>query len=192
MPPPSPNATLVPRTIVLRDGKRRSLRALGPGDEDAVIAFFRALSPDTIRARYGYLIADMTPEHAHRIVTGDPSQRFALGVFETGPGGLPELCALGRLVHAPDRTAAECAFLVRDDRRRLGLASRLLLHLRVIARRRGVRRLFAQVRRENRAMLEVFRRAGARLHFSAYGDLVEVDVPLSAPAGERSWSGPSP
>lgn len=174
---PSPTATLPPRTIVLRDGRIRQVRPLAPGDEHAVVAFFHHLSPETIRARYGYLIKDMTPDRAHQIVSADPAERIALGVFEHGPDG-QELCAIGRLVHSPDRTAAECAFLVRDDRRRLGLASRLLLYLRVLARRRGVPRLFAQVRRENRAMLEVFRRARARLHFSAYGDVVEVDIPL--------------
>lgn len=177
MPRVSPTATLPPRTVVLRDGKLRRLRPLAAGDEGAVIAFFHHLSPETIRARYGYLIKDMTPEHAHRIVAADPAERIALGMFEDGPDGA-ELCAIGRLVHSPDRSTAECAFLVRDDRRRLGLASRLLLYLRVLARRRGVPRLFAQVRRENRAMLEVFRRARARLHFSPYGDVVEVDIPL--------------
>lgn len=175
--PADPTAPLPPRTIVPRDGRPRRLRPLAPGDEAAVVAFFHHLSPETIRARYGYLIKDMTPERAHHIIAADPADRIALGVFEDGPDG-PELCAIGRLVHAPDRSAAECAFLVRDDRRRLGLASRLLLYLRVLARRRRVPRLFAQVRRENRAMLEVFRRVRARLHFSPYGDVVEVDIPL--------------
>ncbi|HYC69761.1 MAG TPA: GNAT family N-acetyltransferase [Opitutaceae bacterium] len=177
MPTPSPAATLPPRTIVLRDSRPRRLRPLGAGDEAAVIAFFDQLSPATVRARYGYLIKDMTPDRAHRIVAADPAGRVALGVFEDGANG-PELCAIGRLVHAPDRGAAECAFLVRDDRRRLRLASRLLLYLRVLARRRGVTRLFAQVRRDNRAMIEVFRGARARLHFSPYGDVVGVDIPL--------------
>lgn len=177
MPPTSASANLPPRTIVLRDGQPRRLRPLGPGDEDAVITFFRSLSPETIRARYGYLIKDMSPGRARQIVAADPASQIALGVFEPAADG-PSLVAIGRLVHSPDRSAAECAFLVRDDRRRLGLASRLLLYLRVLARRRGVPRLFAQVRRDNRAMLEVFQRARARLHFSLYGDVVEVDIPL--------------
>ena len=177
MSPPDPTAPLPPRTVVTRDGMSRRLRPLGPGDEAAVVTFFHALSPQTIQARYGYLIRDMTPDRAHRLVDLDPAREVALGIFEAGPKG-EELCAMGRLVVAPDGHSAECAFLVRDDRRRLGLASRLLRFLRVLARRRRLDRLFAQVRRENRAMLGVFRRVGARLHFSAYGDVVAVDIPL--------------
>lgn len=167
-----------PRRFTGRDGRVRLMRPLVAGDEGLVSTFFHSLSPDTIRARYGYLISDMTPERAHRLVTLDPERETALGIFETEPDGTQFLCAMGRLVHAPDDESAECAFLVHDQRRRLGLASALLLALRVIGRKRRLPRLFAQVRRENRPMLAVFRKAGAQLHFEPSGDVVEVDIPL--------------
>jgi GNAT superfamily N-acetyltransferase len=179
MPPPSPTASLRPRTLVLRDGRAYRLRPLDQADAAAVLEFFRTLSPESIRSRYGYLIHDMTPERAHRLVEIEPAREAALGIFgPAGPDGREPLCAMGRLVHAPDNRSAECAFLVHDRCRRLGMASHLLRHLRVIGRRRGLPRLFAQVRRDNRAMLEVFRRAGAQLHFDAGGDVVEIDIPV--------------
>ena len=43
------------------------------------------------------------------------------------------------------------------------MASCLLKHLRLLGRRRGLPRLFAQVRRENKGMLAVFAHGGATL-----------------------------
>jgi GNAT superfamily N-acetyltransferase len=131
-----------------------------------------------MHARYGRLIRDMTPESADRMLAADPAREDLLGVLEAGPDGTETLWALGRLVLAPDGQSAECAFLVHDDRRRLGLASHLLRQLRLLGWKRGVPRLFAQVRRENRPMLNVFRQAGARLHFDSGGEVVEVEIPL--------------
>jgi GNAT superfamily N-acetyltransferase len=154
------------------------MRPLAAGDVRAVVDFFQTLSPETIRSRYGYLIQNMSPERAHRLVAVDPARELALGIFENEGHERGSLCAMGRLVHAPEGRFAECAFLVHDRKRRLGMASRLLLYLRVAGRRRGLRRLFAQVRRENRAMLEVFRRHGAQVHFVPDADFVEIDIPI--------------
>lgn len=177
--PPGPTAPLpLTRRLRLRDGRDYVLRPLGPADATAATAMFASLAPETVRARYGYLIRDMTPERAHRLVAPDPAVESVLGILDPASG---RLCAMGRLVLAPDGGSAECAFLVHDDCRRLGMASRLLTGLRLLGRRRGLRRLFAQVRRENRAMLNTFLAAGARLHFDPGGDVVEVEIPLRRP-----------
>ena len=181
MPTPA-SASLPPRRVRLRDGVDYRLRPLASGDAAAVAAMFATLSPESIRARYGYLIHDMTPARATRLVDVDPARELPLGLFELGPDGSEgPLWGMGRLVHAPDGQSAECAFLVHDARRRRGLAACLLKHLRVAGRRRGLPRLFAQVRRENKAMLHAFAAAGARLHFGADSDVVEVDIPLRRP-----------
>jgi len=165
----------------LRDGLPYHVRTLRPGDEALVQEMFDTLSPATVHARYGYLIHHMTPAHAHRLAAPDRTREVVLGILEILPGGGEKLWAMGRLVHAPEGRAAECAFLVHDAKRRLGMASRLLFILRIIARWRGVQRLFAQVRRENRAMLGVFRRHHAVLHFDPGGEVVAVDIPLRTP-----------
>jgi GNAT superfamily N-acetyltransferase len=181
VPPPAP-ASLPPRRVRLRDGLDYRLRPLGRDDAGAVAAMFATLSPESIRARYGYLIHDMTPDRATRLVDVDPARELPLGLFELASDGTEgPLWGMGRLVHAPDGRSAECAFLVHDARRRRGLAACLLKHLQVAGRRRGLPRLFAQVRRENKPMLQAFAAAGARLHFGADSDVVEVDIPLRRP-----------
>ncbi len=174
--------TLPPRLVRLRDGRDYRLRPLTSGDAARVAEMFATLSEETIRARYGYLIHDMTAERAGRLVDVDPSREAPLGVFEWDADGREgRLWAMGRLVHAPDHQSAECAFLVHDSQRRLGMASMLLKYLRVLGRRRGLPRLFAQVRRENKAMLNVFIENGARLHFAPDSDVVEIDILLRLP-----------
>ncbi len=178
MPLPLPTASIPARTLILRDGRSYRLRPLSGADAGLVVEFFRTLSPETIRSRYGYLIRNMTPERAHELVAVAPEHELPLGILERDAAGRETLCAMGRLVIAPDGRAAECAFLVHDHKRRLGMASRLLHYLRLAGRRRGFPRLFAQVRRDNRAMLQVFRAAGAQLHFSHDLDVVEIDIPV--------------
>lgn len=179
MKPADPLATLPPRLVRLRDGRDYRLRPLAKADAPAVAEMFATLSAETIRARYGYLIHDMTPERATRLVDVDRARELPLGLFGLRADGSEErLWAMGRLVHAPDHQSAECAFLVHDTQRRLGMASCLLKHLRVLGRRRGLPRLFAQVRRENKGMLHTFAQNGARLHFAPDSDVVEIDIPL--------------
>lgn len=174
--------TLPPRWVRLRDGRDYRLRPLTPADARSVAEMFATLSAESVRARYGYLIHDMTPARATRLVDVDPEHEAPLGIFECDAAGREtRLWAMGRLVHAPDNQSAECAFLVHDSQRRLGMASVLLKYLRILGRRRGLPRLFAQVRRENKAMLNVFIQNGARLHFAPDSDVVEIDIPLRLP-----------
>jgi GNAT superfamily N-acetyltransferase len=178
-PPSSASSELPPRWVRLRDGGDYRLRTLTPADAHHVAEMFATLSSESIRARYGYLIHDMTPERATRLVDVDQAREAPLGIFECDATGREQrLWAMGRLVHAPDNQSAECAFLVHDSQRRLGMASTLLRYLRLLGRRRGLPRLFAQVRRENKAMLNVFIQNGARLHFAPDSDVVEIDIPL--------------
>ena len=192
MPGISRQATLPARTLQLRDGRRYVLRPLVDGDAIAVTEFFATLSAETIRQRYGYLIHDMSPARAHRLVAVDPAHELALGIFEPGGAGRESLWAMGRLVHAPDGRSAECAFLVHDRKRRLGMASKLLFYLRAAGRRRGLHRLFAQVRRENRAMLAVFRRHSAQVHFVPDAGFVEVDIAVRPAKFLFDNPGPTP
>jgi len=192
MAPDARPAPLPPRSFRLRDGRDYRLRPLGPDDGALLAGMFTSLSRETIHARYGWLIRDMNPERAGLMLQADPAREDLLGVLEVLPDGGERLWAIGRLVLAPDGASAECAFLVHDERRRLGLATRLLRHLCLLGRRRRLPRLFAQVRRENRPMLDVFRRAGARLHFDPGGEVVEIDIPLRRPKILFDKTAPAP
>ena len=146
----------------------RRLRALRPGDEILLQEFFRSHTLDTIYERYGGLVATMTTERAHALVSVDQSRDCALAIVS--PDGR-EIDAIGRYCLDPKGDAAELAFVVRENRRRQGLATLLLQQLTRIARARGLRRLWAQVGSHNAAMLAILRR-------HAFSLVTEPEVPL--------------
>jgi RimJ/RimL family protein N-acetyltransferase len=135
------------------------VRYLCPEDASRLIAFFRSHTPETIHDRYGFYVSHMSEERAARLVGVDQTRDAALGVFELSDRR--PLLAVGRYCLESSGRSAEVAFVVREDRRRLGMATTLLATLMKIARERGLLRLTAQVLPDNEAMLRVFRRAGA-------------------------------
>jgi GNAT superfamily N-acetyltransferase len=174
-PSPSPDAGRPARF----GGGPYLLRALHPGDEGSLVAFFRSHAPETVIQRYGYLVGDLTAERAARLVDPDPAGDRALGIF--GAGGAP-LHAVGRYCLDPSRTRAEVAFVVRESKRNLGMASSLLAELAATARQRGLSGLWAQVAYDNAAMLRVLRRAGFREVPGTEAGVQRLELELGAPA----------
>ncbi|MEJ1972330.1 MAG: GNAT family N-acetyltransferase [Lacunisphaera sp.] len=133
------------------------MRALRPGDETRLQEFFHSHTLHTIYERYGGLVATMTMEHARALVGVDQNRDCALAIFS--PDGRT-IHAVGRYCLDATGDAAELAFVVREDRRRHGLATALLQKLTGVARARGLQRLWAQVSTHNAAMLSLLRRHG--------------------------------
>ncbi len=138
-------------------GVRHLLRPLHRGDEECLRAFFRSHTPETVYERYGYPVSEMSFERAFQLVNIDPARDCALGIFEPGPGG-DVLDAVGRYCLDAGGRDAELAFVVRESKRNLGMASFLLRTLIQTARARSLRSLWAQVSAGNGPMIAVFRR----------------------------------
>ncbi len=80
---------------------------------------------------------------------------------------------------APD--AAEIAFLVEEDYHGQGMARRLLWHLGVIARERGLVRFEAEVLPHNQAMRRVFSASGWPMTFQRVDDVIHITLDLTRP-----------
>ena len=170
-------------------GRAATVRWLAPDDTE-LLAFFASHMPETIYQRYGYAGVRMTPERAARLVAVDQSRDAALGVFESDAAG-PRLIAIGRYCLMADRQSAELAFVVHEQRHRLGIGSALLAALIGIGRERGLARLIAEVQHDNAPMLGLLRAAGATLHWDRDTATIEATLPLHqtpecAPAGPDS------
>ncbi|HEY0865144.1 MAG TPA: GNAT family N-acetyltransferase [Lacunisphaera sp.] len=139
-----------------------TVRPLQAGDEPRLQEFFHSHTPDTIYERYGCLVSTMTPERASALVNVDQARDCALGIFAPAPPG-ETLVAVGRYCLDRSGDAAELAFVVREDRRGLGMGTALLRRLIQTARDRGLARLWAQTNNHNADMLGIFRRAGFTL-----------------------------
>ena len=139
-------------------GHTAIIQPLQPSDRDTLLSFFESHTQETIHLRYGYEVKQISGARAAELVGVDQSKDAALGVFE--PAEDVPLVAIGRYCLTPDGRAAEVAFVVREDRRRHGMATALLEALLRIAGSRGLATLEAQVLRENQPMLEIFGRLG--------------------------------
>jgi GNAT superfamily N-acetyltransferase len=185
-PPPEGDVRPPAPRDFLFGGQPYLIRPLGPSDEGRLISFFNSHTEETIRQRYGYQISEMTHKRALRLVDVDQTRDVALGVFERAADGEDVLHAVGRYLLDPTARTAEAAFVVRENKRGLGICSTLLQLLLQTARSRGISYLSAQVQADNAPMLSVFRRHGGRAQPIPGADAMEVFVPTCIPSDAKA------
>ncbi len=137
---------------------RFQLRPLHPSDMTALQDFFYSHDEETVRQRYGHRRERMSGESAYKLVAVDPKRDLALGLFNRKG----ELRAIGRFYLDENGTTAEVAFVVHQSTRRYGMASVLFGEMAAVARERGIKTFWASVLPDNRAMAELFLRAGGK------------------------------
>ena len=163
------------------------VRLLGPGDRERLRAFFASHSPETIRERYGYLLGDMSPERASKLVSVDQGRDLALGIF--GRKAKDDIIhAVGRYCLGADGLSAEFALVVRESKRRLGMGAFLLRTLVETARRRGLREIWGQVDSGNAPMLGLARSLGFALKSDPYACATQ-GIARPAPRRARAEGG---
>jgi acetate---CoA ligase (ADP-forming) len=164
--------------VILRDGSTLRLRPPVAADRDAVVAFFEALSPQSLYQRFHGRPA-LTAALAERFL--DPEWR-ELGslIGSIGEGGAERIVALGSYARLRDPAAAEVAFSVADAYQGRGIGTRLLERLAALAAGAGIERFVAEVRPENRQMLGVFSAVGFEATRELSGGTVEVQFPIAA------------
>ena len=153
------------------DSRPFFMRPLHASDIRRLQEFFYSHSEETIRNRYGYLRDSMPADSAYKLVGVDQSVDLALGIFEErGVGRESLLRSVGRFYRDAEGDGAEIAFVVHDETRRMGMASRLFRELAKVAKRRGIRGFWAEVLPGNRPMGELFERFGGKAERSPDGD----------------------
>jgi acyl-CoA hydrolase/RimJ/RimL family protein N-acetyltransferase len=137
------------------DGKEYHLRPLHPSDQHRIQQFFYSHSQTTLMQRYRSIPKTMGTEKAYRLVNVDFEKEIAICVYERqGPREIIE--GVGRYYLFEDGKTAEVAFIVREEMQGKGIGSLLLGKLIEIAQKRGLERLYADVRADNAAMKRVF------------------------------------
>lgn len=163
---------------------KATIRLLQPADRDTLLKFFESHTKETIHMRYGYELSQISEARAAELVGVDQTKDAALGIFE--PAEAVPLVAIGRYCIRPDGTSAEVAFVVREDRRHLGMATVLMKMLLGIAASRGLKTLDAQVLRENQPMLEIFARLGGTKAGIPSTDSVTVSLDVARALRRRA------
>jgi RimJ/RimL family protein N-acetyltransferase len=161
-------------TELLRNGRRIEIRALRPGDRDALLAAADHTSDQSLYRRFFSVRRAFSDEEVASFVRVDFVDEIALlavvreGAREIVAGG-------GRYIVVRPGTA-ELAFTVVDEFQRQGIASALLRHLTALARAAGVREFIAEVLTDNTAMLRVFERSGLRMERKRENGVVHITL----------------
>jgi GNAT superfamily N-acetyltransferase len=147
------------RRVRLADGRLATLRAIGPRDRDAFLAFHAGLSDESRYLRYFSARRKLPEKEILHYTTVD--QRDHAGVGTWLDGVLVGHALYDRLA---DPAEAEVALEVADVCQGLGIGTAMLEALAQLARRAGIRRFVGHVLPTNQRMLQVFRDLGFAEH----------------------------
>jgi acetyltransferase len=151
----------------MRDGTQVLIRSIRPQDEPLMIAFHEGLSGRSVYMRYFESLsfkARTAHERLLRICFADPQQEIVLVAVHSDPVTSGEsILAVGRLSKFSDGKTAEIAVLVLDDYQGRGLGTELMKRLVHLAPSHGIRRITAEILRDNTLMQSLAKKLGFRL-----------------------------
>ncbi|MEH6712869.1 MAG: GNAT family N-acetyltransferase, partial [Paraglaciecola polaris] len=140
------------------DNQAFDLRPLNPADERRLQEFFYSHTKETLFYRYNHYPTQMTREKSCNLVSVDQSHDLALCIVRQ-QGSVAEIQAVGRYYLYADNQTCEAAFVTRESFHGKGMAKQLLAEMILIAKQRGLKKMLAMVRADNRNMLRVFESA---------------------------------
>lgn len=158
-------------------GRRFTFRPLKASDTRSLQEFFYSHDKETISMRYGHVKDRMSNESAYKLTSIDQSVDLAFALFEENTQR-QQIAAIARFYQDPSGQSAEVAFMVGENRRRLGLSRFLLGELACVAKNRGIKKFWASVLKRNKAMAALFISFGAdkKSYFGEDSDEFTIDV----------------
>ncbi|MFW6314291.1 MAG: GNAT family N-acetyltransferase, partial [Desulfohalobiaceae bacterium] len=134
-------------------------RPIKPSDEEEMRRLFYRFSDKAVYSRYFTPVKAMPHDRMQGYVNVDFAQVLSI-VGLVGPPGRGKIIAEARYVRHKDQPWADVAFLVDEQYQGLGIASYMLRLLIKIGKQRCLQGFTADVLYSNRAMLQVFKKAG--------------------------------
>jgi acyl-CoA hydrolase/GNAT superfamily N-acetyltransferase len=164
--------------LKLKNGKMMEFRPLLPSDEFAYRNFFYSLQDKTIYSRFFYRMRTFSHEvvQKHWASVDYHKNMSIIGLVQKR--GHKEISAIGTYAYDTENKA-EIAFVVREEYQGMGIASYLLSVLEKIALENNYIQFSATVLRENKAMIQVFRKRYPNLKMSFQSGnevLIEMDL----------------
>jgi acetyltransferase len=141
------------RTVLIRRGRSVLLRPIRPEDEPMQEELFRTLSPETRRFRFFAPVKE-SHEMLVRYTQIDYDREMAI-IAELTEGGKKRMAGVVRLIADPYNETAEYAIVIGDPWHKLGLGTVMTSYILEIARKRGIKKVYAYVLKDNVAMLNL-------------------------------------
>jgi acetyltransferase len=172
---PYPEEYVTERTM--KDGTTVILRPIKPEDEPMWHELLGSCSTQSIWFRFSYLFKQTTHEMATRYCFIDYDRELGI-VAEVEEEGQRKLIGIGRLVADSDHEAAEYAVIVVDRWHGHGLGGMMTDYCLEVAKHWGVKKVVAEVSKDNNRMLATFRNRGFLLNEEQEQDVVLVSKPI--------------
>jgi acetyltransferase len=146
-------------SFTLKDGGRVILRPIRPEDEPMEAEMFTKFSERTQQYRFFQLIKDITHELMIRFTQIDYDREIAIIGELKSPDG-PKMTGVARIIADAYNDTAEFAIVVADPWQNQGLGSKLTDFVLKLARKRGLKKIFAEMLSENTAMIHILEKRG--------------------------------
>jgi acetyltransferase len=162
-------------TLKLKSAGKVLIRPIRHHDEPLVVKFHETLSERSVYLRYFQtlnLSQRVTHERLLRRCFIDYDREMALVAESKVKATESEILAISRFIRIQDTPNAEFSILVSDKAQRQGLGTELLKRLIEVARQEGIKRLEADILRENGGM----HRLCEKLGFTLTGDVKDPTV----------------
>jgi RimJ/RimL family protein N-acetyltransferase len=161
----------------LRSGAVLQIRALRPSDRAEMLAAVQRFSKEALYRRFFAPKRSFSEREIEFYLNVDFKNHVAL-VAVLSEGGRQMIVGGSRYIVARPGSA-EVAFAVDDRHQGLGIATRLIAHLIVLARAAALDDFIAEVLPENTPMLKVFERCGLPMKTRSERGVVHVRLALS-------------
>jgi RimJ/RimL family protein N-acetyltransferase len=159
-----------PKRVLLRDNAPVTLRPLVPADEDALLAFFRRLSPEDRQ----FLRDDVMQPETVRAWCCQPDYDRVLPILAEQEGRIIGDATLHRRPSSWMRHVGEIRVATDPFFRRRGLASVLAREIFYLALQAGLDRMVAEVAADQVAAAKVFEKLGFLREARLAGHIVDL------------------
>ena len=156
------------------EGEGLFIRPIRPEDAPLLVGLFETLSPRSVYFRFFAPLKALNPDMLVRLTQIDYDREVALAAFPEADRS--RMLGVARVIREPDGRTAEFAVMVGDPWQGRGIGAELLRRCLVIARERGLARVWGLVLPENRRMIAL----GRKLGFSVAPDKDSGDFLLRA------------
>jgi acetyltransferase len=151
----------------MNNKKHALLRPIKPEDEPMEAEMFRNFSKETQRFRFFTLIKDITHELLVRYTQIDYDREIAIIAevdgAEKGAPHKKKMAGVVRLVADHYNETAEFAIVVADPWQNQGIGNELTDYILEIAKKRGIKKIYAEVLRDNDVMIHMLEKRGFKI-----------------------------
>ncbi len=159
------------------DGQEITLRPIKPEDEPLWLELLGSCSKESIYSRFRYFFQWSSHDVATRYCYIDYDREIAI-VAEMKTGDERKLIGVGRLISDPEQQTVEYAVLITDKWQNKDLGGILTGFCIEIARKWGMKKIYAQTTSDNHRMISLFKKKGFDILEGNNDTTVEVEMNL--------------